>query len=187
MDRSRASLRTGSIVLLLLTVLAGAQVAVAWQVATPRATCSRNDGTPTGLLSTPSATPIGRGTDTISHGGPVVDHVSFVDALRACGVTVHPGDMIEQPFLRAEGVVLQLRGGGLSQPIEVQSFAYENSTTAADDAAQIGPDGNPPTMMITWIGTPHFFRAERVIVIYVGEDRSALDLLTDILGPPFVG
>ncbi len=187
MDRSRAGLCTSAVVLLLLSVLAGGQVAFAWQVATPEAGCSRHDATPTSRPSTPAATPIGQGSDRISHGGPVVDHVSFVDALRACGVTVQPGDMIEQPFLRAEGIVLQLRGGGLSQPVEVQSFAYEDSATAAADAAQIGPDGNPPTMMITWIGTPHFFRAERVIVLYVGEDQTTIGLVTDILGLPFVG
>lgn len=187
MERSRSALRTGAVMLLLLSVVAGGQVAGAWQVAPPEADCPEKNGTPGAAASTPVATPTGRDVDSISHGGPVVDHVSFVDALRACGVTVDPGEAIRQPFLRAEGIVLQLHGGGLSQSVEVQSYAYEDSASAEADAAEIGPDGNPPAMMITWIGTPHFFRAERVIVLYVGGDQSTIDLLTGILGSPFVG
>lgn len=187
MERSRSVLRTGAVMLLLLSVLAGGQVAGAWQFATPEAGCPRNDGTPIDPVSTPEATAIGRDSNSISHGGPVVDHVSFVDALRACGVTVDPGDVVRQPFLQAEGIVLQLHGGSLSQPVEVQSYAYEDSAAAMADAAQIGPNGNPPTMMITWIGTPHFFRAERLIVLYVGDDETTMDLLTRLLGSPFVG
>ncbi len=58
---------------------------------------------------------------------------------------------------------------------------------ATTDAARIGSDGNSPTMRITWLSSPHFFRAERVIVLYVGVDQAAIDLLTALLGPPFVG
>jgi hypothetical protein len=55
------------------------------------------------------------------------------------------------------------------------------------DAAQIGPDGHPPTMMISWLATPHFYQAERLIVLYVGDDPMVVDLLTALLGPPFAG
>ena len=37
-----------------------------------------------------------------SHGGPVRDHVSFVDALRAAGYGVAIVGPVQQPFLRAE-------------------------------------------------------------------------------------
>ncbi|MDQ3541620.1 MAG: hypothetical protein M3440_13135 [Chloroflexota bacterium] len=180
--------RTCAVVVMLITVLAGGQVAIARQAATPEASCPRNESTPTSLLGTPVATPVGVTADRLSHGGPVVDHVSFVDALRACGLSVEIGGAIEQPFLSAEtGTLLRLRGGGLTQAADVQSFEYGDADRAAADASQIGPDGHPPTMMITWLAPPHFFRAEHLIVLYVGDDQAAIDLLTALLGSPFVG
>jgi len=36
-------------------------------------------------------------------------------------------------------------------------------------------------------GEPHFFRKERVLVLYTGEDKAVLNLLTHLLGPQFAG
>ncbi len=155
-------------------------------------------------LGVPSATPrpasaeptraTGAATPIVSHGGPVKDHVSFVDALRAKGLTVEIVGSIEQPFLRAKGTSLRTSGGNLKQPAELQSFNYDDTDlrtdglkAAAEDAAQIEPDGNPKTMRISWIAPPHFFRKERVIVLYVGSDSTVLALLTELLGPQFAG
>jgi hypothetical protein len=129
-----------------------------------------------------------------SHGGPVKDHVSFVDHLRGKGLTVEIAGAVEQPFLRAKGTTLRLSGDGIQQPAEMQSYNYDDTDlgtngvkAAAEDARQIGPDGNPPTSMITWVAPPHFFHKERVIVLYVGSDPAVLKLLTEALGPQFAG
>ncbi len=139
-------------------------------------------------IASANSTPIG------SHGGPVRDHVSLVDTLRAQGVTVEPMSQVEQPFLRAKGTVLMLSGGTLKQSGEIQSFNYDDTDlgtngikAAEEDASNIQPDGNTRTMMIEWIAPPHFFRKERVIVIYVGSDASTLALLKQVLGAQFAG
>ncbi len=136
----------------------------------------------------------GAATPIVSHGGPVKDHVSFVDALRAKGLTVEIIGSIEQPFLRAKGTGLRVSGDNLKQPAELQSFNYDDTDlrtdgliAASEDASPIGPDGNPKTMRINWIAPPHFFRKERVIVIYLGSDANMLALLTESLGPQFAG
>lgn len=130
----------------------------------------------------------------VSHGGPVRDHVSMIDHLRARGYTVEPIGDVEQPFLRAQGTTLRISGGDLQQPAEVQSYDYndadmggDGAAAAAADAAQIGPDGNPRTAMISWIAPPHFFLKERAFVLYVGSDPAVLRLLVDTLGPQFAG
>ncbi len=188
MKDSPMGFRTCTAVIMLIIVLAGGQVAIARQAVTTEAGCLRNDGTPASLLGTPVATPVEVPADSLSPGGPVIDHAGLVDSLRACGLTVELGGAVEQPFLSAEtGTLLRLRGGNLTQPAEVQVFAYGDAESAAADASQIGPDGNPPTMMIHWIAPPHFFRTERVIVLYIGEDQVVVDLLTALLGPPFAG
>jgi hypothetical protein len=50
----------------------------------------------------PSATP------PASHGGPVKDQPSLIDALRASGLTVNPVDRVQQPVLSGRGDTVQV-------------------------------------------------------------------------------
>jgi len=129
-----------------------------------------------------------------SHGGPLRDHVSFVDHLRGRRLQVVPSDSVRYPFLRGPGVVLRVSGPSLAQPAELQSFWYhpaelgmDATQAAAEDAARIAPDGTPPGGAPAWAGPPHFFRKEHALVLYVGDDPAMLALLTDLLGPQFAG
>jgi len=129
-----------------------------------------------------------------SHGGPLRDHVSYVDHLRGKEYEVEPVADVRQPFLRAEGTVLRVSGRDLKSPVELQSYNYDDTdlgedglNAAEEDASKIGPDGQPRAMSILWAGQPHFYRKERVIVLYLGEDKVVLDLLADLLGPQFAG
>lgn len=123
-----------------------------------------------------------------SHGGPVTDHVSFVDHLRGAGYEVEVVGEVEQPFLEAEeGIRLRISGGDLEEPAELQSYHYTDPATAEADADRIGPEGAPRTAQVDWTGPPHFFREERVLVLYVGNDPAVLSLLIELLGPQFAG
>lgn len=135
-----------------------------------------------GILS--CSEPVG---ETQSHGGPIADHVSFVDTLRRKGYAVEIVGEIEQPFLRVKGTRLRLRGANLEQPAELQSYDYENAQTAKADADRIGPDGNPKGTQIDWIAPPHFYLRGRVLVIYIGSEPRVVALLTDLLSPQFAG
>jgi predicted small lipoprotein YifL len=121
-----------------------------------------------------------------SHGGPVRDHVSLVDNLRARGLTVTPLEPVVQPFLRGDGTMLAVSGAGIG-PAQVQSFQYESAQAAAADAATLTPECNPGTTRIMWVGPPHFYRAGRVLAIYVGSDTGMTGLLTELLGPQVCG
>ena len=136
----------------------------------------------------------GVGSVPQSHGGPVRDHVSLVDALRAAGYSVSPAGDVQQPFFRARGTLLRISGGDLSAPADVQSFNYDDRDLGTDglaaaqaDADQIQPDGQPKTTRVTWSGPPHFYHKERVIVLYVGSDPQLLDALQAQLGAQFAG
>jgi len=135
-----------------------------------------------------------RGAEGFSHGGPLRDHVSFVDHLRAREYEVVPVTDVRQPFLRAEGTVLRVSGRGLKYPAELQVYNYDDTDLGTDglraaeeDAKNIGPDGQPNTTSILGTGEPHFFRKERLLVLYIGPDKAVLDLLTELLGPRFAG
>ena len=118
-----------------------------------------------------------------SHGGPVRDHVSLVDNLRARGLTVNPSSVVDQPFLSAPGTILDISGAGIGGA-SLQSFDYQTPEAAAADMAVVtGRGGDGQVVSIMWMGTPHFFLRERAFVIYVGSDGAVVNLLTDLLGP----
>ena len=145
-----------------------------------------------GVVACGQAGPAGQatsntGTAGLSHGGPIVDQVSFIDHLRGTGLQVEVAEEVQQPFFQAKGTLLRISGGALAQTVELQVYNYDEAAAAEADASQLGPDGNPRTMMITWVAPPHFFRKERVVVLYNGSDQTVIDLLTQALGPQFAG
>ena len=139
-------------------------------------------GTPVASPSPDIATP------ALDDGRRVTDAAGIRAALEARGLTVETEEPLEQPFFGAESVTrLVVTGGTLADPAEMQVYGYEDAGARAVDAGQITPDGNLKTVMITWIATPHFFCGERVIVLYLGEDKEAIALLTELFGPQFAG
>jgi hypothetical protein len=183
--------RTSVAALLLVLIVLAAPVVGKQPTATPELGCPTPAGSPEAAQATPEqqepATPE-TGTADPAVGGQIVDTASLVDALESCGLDVQPTRGVEQPFLQPEsGTGLRISGGKISQPADVQVFEYADEASATADAAQIGPDGNPTTMMILWIEPPHFFRGEQIIVLYIGEDQAVIDVLTSVLDPPFAG
>ena len=117
----------------------------------------------------------------VSHGGPVKDYVSFIDNLRAKGATVEPVGEVEQPFFSVKGNVIKVNGE------DVQVFEFPSADAAKKEADTVTPDGNFPTIMITWIAPPHFYRTEKIIVLYVGDTQATKELLESLLGKQFAG
>lgn len=128
-----------------------------------------------------------RTTPTDTHGeSVVVDHVIFVDHLRQKDLTVEISGEVEQPFLKIKGILLEVSGGDLAAKADIQSFEYEDAASAEAEAKRLGPRGAPTEVLhITWLDSPHFFQAGRIIILYVGNDEALLDLLTELLGPQF--
>ncbi len=147
------------------------------------------------VVATHEPTAIGTSSTVwITHGGPIIDHVSFIDKLRGERCAVDPVGSVRQPFLRGEGIVLRVSGCTVAQPTELQSFWYHTDDlhtdglrAAEEDARGIGVEGQPSGMVIEWAASPHFFRKERAFVLYFGDDPAMLALLTKLLGAQFAG
>ncbi len=123
-----------------------------------------------------------QGTPPVSHGGAVKDYVSLVDALRAKGLKVEPAEKISQPFFAVEAQAINVNGK------TVQVFEYNNEASMSSDAAKVSPDGSSVgNSMITWVEPPHFYKAGRIIVLYVGKESAVLGALNDVIGPQFAG
>ncbi len=112
----------------------------------------------------------------------VEDQASLLSALKAAGATVEVGDSINQDFFSVEGQTVKVNGADL------QVFEYENAPAMEKDASQVAPDGGSiGTSIVTWIDTPHFYKAGRIIVLYLGNDQTILGLLNNVIGAQFAG
>ena len=118
----------------------------------------------------------------VSDGGPVTDYVSLIDNLSQAGATVKPAGELTQPFFSVNGKVIVVNRG------DVQVFEYADAAAAEDEAALVSPDGSSVgTSMIGWVASPHFYRAEKLIVLYVGDSEAVTDVLESVLGQQFAG
>ncbi|HEX9331151.1 MAG TPA: hypothetical protein VF896_04620, partial [Anaerolineales bacterium] len=102
--------------------------------------------------------------------------------LQEAGATIETGDSINQEFFTPEAHTVKVNGADL------QVFEYKNAQAMEKEASQVAPDGGSVgTSMMTWIDTPHFYKVGRIIVLYLGNDKSLLDLLNKVMGPQFAG
>ena len=112
----------------------------------------------------------------------VEDQASFVAALESAGATVETGEPVTQPFFSSEGSMIKINGA------DVQVFEYDSAEAMENEASQVAPDGGSiGTSMVNWMDTPHFHKADRIIVLYVGSDETILSLLESVIGPQFAG
>ncbi len=111
-----------------------------------------------------------------------LDYDGLASALRAQGARVEPGENIEQPFFSVRGRFLRVNGE------DVQAFQYASAEAAVADAARVSPDGGTiGTAKPFWAAPPHFYRRDRLIVLYVGENAAVQSLVERVMGPPFAG
>lgn len=117
-----------------------------------------------------------------SESSPLDGYQDLVDALRVEGHEVESLGSISQPFFQPAGQLLSVEGH------EVQVFEYSSEEVALSAAETVSPDGSSVgTTMVSWIGSPHFFRSGSLIILYVGEDAAALQALQTVLGPQIAG
>ena len=111
-----------------------------------------------------------------------VDAVTLISQLRAAGTNVETVGEVDQPFLSVTGTMIKLQGE------DVQIFQYSSAAEMEAQAALISPDGTSVgTRKIHWIGSPHFFKHGRVLVLYVGNDKKVEKALEGVLGRQFAG
>jgi hypothetical protein len=105
-----------------------------------------------------------------------------VDNLRAAGATVDPAGSVSQPFFAPQGQVLTVNGE------DIQAFEFASAEEADTVAETVSADGSSiGTSMVGWIAPPHFYKAGRLIVIYVGSDRDVINALQEAMGSQFAG
>ena len=74
-------------------------------------------------------------------------------------------------------------------------FIHDFGTVEAvqEAAGRVAPNGSRVTlpdgrdMLVQWLGVPHLYLRDTLLVVYVGESTRVMDLLTAALGPQFAG
>jgi hypothetical protein len=74
----------------------------------------------------------------------------------------------------------------------ISVYEFLNKERAEAEAALVSPDGfsiarEQGVRHINWLDTPHFYRRDRVIVIYVNGNAKVRDWLEAFMGPQFAG
>lgn len=114
--------------------------------------------------------------------GTTSDIAGFIDRLRASGADVQSDGEAEQPFFSIAGKMIEVDAE------YVQVFQFADTAAADGEAAPISQDGMEiGASKIHWIGSPHFFRQGRLIVLYVGDNAKVLMALKTVLGRQFAG
>jgi hypothetical protein len=113
---------------------------------------------------------------------PVSDYSSLINSLRREGVSAEPVGSINPSFFSVEGRMVKVNGE------EVQAFEYADEAKARGQAKLISPDGSTIGMSsIFWVAPPHFYKAGKIIVLYVGKNDQIVILLEKVLGVQFTG
>ncbi len=137
---------------------------------------------------------------------PNMSQAEFVERLSTAGIEAVPLNRIVAP-LTIPGEQIQLRGGVLPQPVEIDVYEDVENAVHIDnnmivsqptvDVNQWQPRGragvpsvqNAPTTIDVsqWPVPLYVFRQESLIVLYPGNDPVVLDVLADIVGPSVAG
>ena len=114
--------------------------------------------------------------------GTVTDSPSLIKSLRALGAGATAAGDVEQPFFSIKGAMIKVHDE------DVQVFQYANAVAAEAEAAPISRDGmSVGTRKIFWVGPPHFFKTDKLLVLYVGDNAKVLKTLEAVLGRQFAG
>jgi len=125
---------------------------------------------------------------------------NFVDDLLDSGASVQIGESTDHsgkisPFLANTKNNIKVNGEN------VNIYEYNNEALADEDAARVNLDGSGyhrvdetgegRSVSWSWVGYPHWYKKDRIIVIYVdvsrGSNLTVRNLLESILGLQFAG
>ena len=124
---------------------------------------------------------------------PGTDYTSLVDSLRQAGATVEPGGekLYPRPIFSVTCKVIKVNGE------DVLVLEYDDEAAAEAEAQLVHPHGSTfgtfavgkPGVIVefNWIAPPHWYKSGKIIVIYVGENQTMIDLLESLLGKQFAG
>ena len=120
---------------------------------------------------------------------PVTDYSTLLHYLRDSGASIgEEGEIYQSSFFDVEGRSVTVNES------TIQVFEYANAEAMESEASCVSSDGfsimkedRGIICGVGWIGPPHFYKAGRIIVTYIGDNDSIISLLGNALGTQFAG
>ena len=122
----------------------------------------------------------------------VYDYTSLLNDLGNAGATVDELTGSVSPIgFSVGGRSVGVNGG------TIQVYEFPHGLAADTEAGYVSPDGYNITVPLggdrsmsvhsDWFAPPHYYKKYTLIVLYVGENASLLEVLRSVLGPEFAG
>lgn len=116
----------------------------------------------------------------------VTNYSALLIYLRGLGASIEVEGETPYDFFDAKGRRVKVN----TSHIEV--FEYANAGAMESAASRVSPDGFRITterwdVGVSWIYDPHFDKAGRIIVMYIGDNSYTISLLEYALGKQFAG
>lgn len=132
------------------------------------------------------ATNVDPGADAGEGAGAANTFDALVASIEDAGLSVQEGDLfigeLSDPLFDNSTPRALVAG---EATIQVYEFATEAEAEAA--AQTVNPTGNIiGNKTVDWVEPPHFYRQDRFIVLYPGDDPAILAAFEAALGEPFV-
>jgi hypothetical protein len=133
------------------------------------------------------ASPVGlsanKGNSHVARGKSPKEYARLIAKLRAQGARASStGERVRQPFFSVSGRIMKINNEN------IQVFEYSNPATTQSQAKRVSPNGKTiGATKPSWMSTPHFFKSNKLIIIYVGDDQVILRILRAELGEQFAG
>ncbi len=117
----------------------------------------------------------------IESGGPTFN---IINLLRAADNTVLVTGSVSRPFFSdARGNSMTVNGG-----IELETYEFASKAALDTAVARIGADGSTIAgEQVTWPAPAHFYRTDRVLIIYFGEDPDNRKQFETVFGAQVAG
>ncbi len=123
---------------------------------------------------------------------PVTDYPTLLRYLRDSDASVREeGEVSMSFFYDVEGERVAVN------ETSIEVYEYANAEAMESEANNVSPDGcgitkdlgggRAVSKDVSWIDIPHFYKAGRIIVIYIGNNASIISLLENALGAHFAG
>jgi len=116
-------------------------------------------------------------------------YTDLIDYLQKAGLTVEPEGTADPllPCISAEKTFEMTVNGG-----KIQVFEFQHKEAADAQAERISPNGASITnseiaCSILFINTPHYFKKNNLIVLYVGKNALVINTLVERYGVQFAG
>ena len=121
----------------------------------------------------------------VSGQGTVQDYTTLVAALTAAGARAQPGqEHSPDSIFDAPSRELLVNDGALLSVFEYATAEDAKARASCFHGGEKRCPGDQVGISIDYVAPPHLYLAGRILVLYVGDTSTTLQLLASVLGPP---